>query len=508
VTQSRPGGRASTYIHTISITTSEDEPVSVTGKVKFFNEAKGYTNYASGFQNIYWDEIDDFRNGVVYEIRQGMPWDTALFLKTQAHPPYTAQGNGTFLIKARCQPIAGLTVYSESAAEITIAGNQLALNLLASWDEKATGWSGAFDNGIGVDSGNLRLGGAGNILADNPLLESLVTSAATVSGSALSFAYVPPTIAIGMAVADTTTAGATPALATVLSIDYGSSSVDYGSVAAAASADVDDGLVTTSATVAIDYGAVTGTTATVTISANVGGGGVLSGDTLVFSTPDVLDYGGIIADTPVYYTIPASHIVNAGSVVQASVNATTQIIGVPVGQNILTVEDFLNDPDVLGSASTQYVDGWVEIIVSQDGVTWPTLPGGAPAWQKFVPGVYLGQAWNFRLALESQSASAIPYALAFNFTVQLPARIDHYQHQTIAALGTTITFRRDGTTALAAFNGGPGANGLPYCSVSWQATAGDTYTITGLSLSQLTIQFVNGGGGVPRSNVNITVEGY
>jgi hypothetical protein len=507
VTQSPPEGRASTYITANSITTSEDKPVSVTGKVKFFNEAKGYTNYASGFQNIYWDEIDDFRNGIVYEIRQGTPWDTALLLKTQAHPPYTAQGNGTFLIKARCQPIAGLTVYSDSAAEITIAGNQLSLNLLASWDEKATGWSGAFDNGIGVDSGNLRLGGAGNILADNPLLESLATSAATASGSVLSFANVPPTIVSGMAVADTTTAGAIPALATVLSIDYGFGNLDFGSVAAAATSSVDDGSVAASAATDVDYGAVS-ITATVTISANVSGGGVLSGDSIVFSTPDVLDYGGIITDTPVYYTIPASHIVNAGSVVQASVNATTQIIGVPVGQNILAVEDFLNDPDVLGSASTQYVDGWVEIIVSQDGVTWPTLPGGAPAWQKFVPGVYLGQAWNFRLALESQSANAIPYALAFNFTVQLPARIDHYQHQSIAAGGTTITFQRDGTTTPAAFNGGPGANGLPYCSVSWQATAGDTYTITGLSLSQLTIQFFNGGGGVPRSNVNITVEGY
>jgi putative tail protein len=466
-----------------------------------------YTNYASGFLNIYWDEIQDFRNGIVYEIRQGTLWDTALFLKTQAHAPYTAQGNGSFLIKARCQPIAGLTVYSESPAEITISGNQLSLNLLASWDEKAAGWRGAFDNGIGVDSGNLRLGGAGNILADNPLLESLATSAATASGSALSFTNVPPTIAIGMAVADTTTAGAIPALATVLSIDYGFGSLDYGSVAAAATSSADDGSVAVSAATAVDYGAVS-ITATVTISAAVSGGGVLSGDTIVFSTPDVLDYGGIITDTPVYYTIPASHIVNAGSVVQASVNATTQIIGVPVGQNILAVGDFLNDPDVLGSASTQYVDGWVEIIVSQDGVTWPTLPGGAPAWQKFVPGVYPGQAWNLRLALESQSTNVIPYALAFNYTVQLPARIDHYQHQSIAAGGTTITFQRDGTTAPAAFNGGPGANGLPYYSVSWQATAGDTYTISGLSLSQLTIQFLNGGSGVARSNVNITVEGY
>jgi len=74
--------------------------------------------------------------------------------------------------------------------------------------------------------------------------------------------------------------------------------------------------------------------------------------------------------------------------------------------------------------------------------------------------------------------------------------------------GLTITFRRDGTTTPATFNGGPGSADLPYVSVSWQPTAGDQYSISGLSLSQLTIQFTNGGSPVERDNVNITVEGF
>jgi hypothetical protein len=133
---------------------SGEQHVSVTGKVKFFNEAKGFTNYEGGFQKIYWDQIDDFRNGIVYEWRQGTTWDSAQFIRDYAHPPFIAQGNGMFLVKARCQPVAGLTVYSENAAEITIAGNQLSLNLLASFDEKATGWAGTFQNGIASVSFN------------------------------------------------------------------------------------------------------------------------------------------------------------------------------------------------------------------------------------------------------------------------------------------------------------------------------------------------------------------
>ena len=472
--------------------------MSVTGKVKFFNDTKGYTNYEAGFQKIYWDEIDDFRNGILYEVRQGDAWDNAQFIRSQAHPPFIAQGNGTFLIKARCQPVAGLTVYSENASTIEISGNQLSLNLLAGFDEQATGWTGTFQNGIGVDAGNLRLGGAGNFLGANPLLQSAVTDAATTSGNVLSFGNLPSNVAVGMAVADITTAGVIPELATVTAINY--NAIDDGPVVGTVAADADYGAVTASATTDVDYGSITGTLATVTISAPAPG--VLSGDTIVFSIPDVLDFGGVITDTPVYYTIPAAHIVNAGSVVQASVNASTQIQGVPVGQNVLADADVLTDPDILGSASTQYIDGWIEIALSQDGSTFG-------AWQKFVPGVFPAVAWNFRLALQSSDPNTIAEALAFNYTVQLPSRIDHYQQQSVpSSSGLTIAFRRDGTTTPAAFNGGPGSADLPYVSVSWQPTAGDQYSISGLSLSQLTIQFTNGGFRVERDNVNITVEGY
>jgi hypothetical protein len=174
---------------------------------------------------------------------------------------------------------------------------------------------------------------------------------------------------------------------------------------------------------------------------------------------------------------------------------------VPVGQNVLADADVLTDPDILGSASTQYVDGWIEIALSQDGSTFG-------AWQKFVPGVYPALAWNFRLALQSSDPNTIAEALAFSFAVQLPSRIDHYQQQAVPSGGLTITFQRAGTATPAAFNGGPSSADLPYVSVSWQPTAGDQYTISGLSLSQLTIRFSNGGLFVERDNVNITVEGF
>ena len=92
--------------------------------------------------------------------------------------------------------------------------------------------------------------------------------------------------------------------------------------------------------------------------------------------------------------------------------------------------------------------------------------------------------------------------------MQVPTRLDHYQNQSIGSNGTTITFQPDGAASAAPFNGGPNAQNLPYVNVSWAQQAGDSFTITGLSKSSLTIQFFNGGVGVARTGVNIDVEGY
>jgi hypothetical protein len=125
-----------------------------------------------------------------------------------------------------------------------------------------------------------------------------------------------------------------------------------------------------------------------------------------------------------------------------------------------------------------------------------------------MPGVFSGQAFKFRLAIESVDVNAIPYALDFNWQVQLPARIDHYLNQSIASGGTTITFEPDYTTSPGPFNGGPD-NVLPAVQVDWGMQTAVDYTISGLSLSQLTIQFFNSvGSPVAATGVSVIVEGY
>jgi hypothetical protein len=265
------------------------------------------------------------------------------------------------------------------------------------------------------------------------------------------------------------------------------------------------------------------TATTVTLNVNVAGAGVSSGDVVIFSDADILNAGGIITNTPLYYASPLSHVVDIGYVAQASLNASSLIVGVPVGQNILSINDLLYTPDILGAASTAFVNGWVEfrtatalatdIFAAPDAFALPDAFAGGFAWgpwQKFVPGVQLGRAFQFRIALSSNDPATIAYALVFNYQVQVPARIDHYLNQAVVAAGLSILFTPDGATTPAAFNAGVNASNPTKLAiqVDWQAQPGDTYLIGAQTLSGMTLTFFNGGLAVQRSNVTIIVEGY
>jgi len=115
------------------------------------------TKFNAGFLEIWWDEIEDFRNGIRYQISKGTTYATSIPLGTFAHPPFIVFGDATYWITGIVQPVAGLVVTSGSPASITISGNVLTANVLATIDEQANGWKGTFENGFGVDGAYLPL---------------------------------------------------------------------------------------------------------------------------------------------------------------------------------------------------------------------------------------------------------------------------------------------------------------------------------------------------------------
>ena len=233
----------------------------------------------------------------------------------------------------------------------------------------------------------------------------------------------------------------------------------------------------------------------------LGGGGNILTDPDFLNTPDILNYGGVAASA--IYTIPTAHIIDVGYVQNCLVGSSFVGAGAPVGQSLLQIADFLNYKDILGAASSKFVDVHVEVQTSQ------VSPAVWGAWQKLIPGTYTGRMFNFRIVLSSTDPATLAYATAFNFKVACAARIDHYLNQTVPSGGLPIVFEPDGAAVAGAFNGGPNSSALPAVSVQWQGSTGDTYAITGFSLAGLTITFFNSvGTAVTRSGVNILVEGY
>ena len=117
------------------------------------------TAYVDSVINLSWDEVSDFRP-VRYEIRIGDSWATGLTLGTVAHPPFATPGDGTYWIAATSQPIAGLTVYSETPQSVTIAGSLLTTNIIASFNEASGGWTGTLTNAV-IDGASIRTSSAG-----------------------------------------------------------------------------------------------------------------------------------------------------------------------------------------------------------------------------------------------------------------------------------------------------------------------------------------------------------
>jgi Putative phage tail protein len=350
------------------------------------NVANLRTSYVANITQLNWDEVTDFRP-VLYEIRKGGTWQGAQLLGRVAHPPFNVQGNGTYWVSAFSQPTAGLQVYSEEPQDIAISGAQIVSNVIATWDEEGTGWTGTFGGAAGLAGNQVVLTGAGNILTDP------------------------------------------------------------------------------------DY----------------------------LNTPNIFDYGGIGGIGT--YTIPNSHIVDIGRVAPCSVIISWTSIGQHVGDNVLTIADYLNFQDLLDSSAQALVNVYPNIALSQDGITWGD-------WFKWTPGSYVAMEYKAQMVLETLDPTVQAILEDFVFEVDVPDRDDHYTNLSIPSGGSALTFQPDGASSPAAFNGGPAGGNLPAVQVTiLNAQTGDQMILSSLSLSGCNLQVTNGGSGVARS-CNVLAEGY
>lgn len=142
-------GDVSPYSYKIQGTALKQAPENVTGLTNY---------YSDGLNIIKWQPVDDARN-IVYEIRKGSTWGKAQCLGRISQTTFTANGNGTYWVKAFAPEY---NTYSVEPASLEITGARLVQNVIEVIDEKAEGFKGHKTPSMFVDEyGILSLAGVG-----------------------------------------------------------------------------------------------------------------------------------------------------------------------------------------------------------------------------------------------------------------------------------------------------------------------------------------------------------
>lgn len=140
--------------------------------------------FRDGRTMLTWDVVVDDRN-VDYEIRKGATWWTAQVLGRTLNTEFVPDGDGTYWVAGHADQ-----AYSATPTSITLAGSVLVANIVATFDEEATLWSGSVSGGAMVRGTGIVLAGAGLFSAITLL--SGVSSIVYFGGVAPSGTYTVP----------------------------------------------------------------------------------------------------------------------------------------------------------------------------------------------------------------------------------------------------------------------------------------------------------------------------
>jgi hypothetical protein len=142
------------FTYTITGSALLSTPADVT------NLLSNYNNFVGGLTTLYWDRVNDFRTDITYEVRLGTSWETGQVMTRTPITQYVVPTSGMYWVAARVVSEAG-TVYSTTPKGIEIAQSALVSNVLATWDEESTGWSGTKSAGLVVTGGDLVFSSSG-----------------------------------------------------------------------------------------------------------------------------------------------------------------------------------------------------------------------------------------------------------------------------------------------------------------------------------------------------------
>jgi predicted phage tail protein len=223
--------------------------------------------------------------------------------------------------------------------------------------------------------------------------------------------------------------------------------------------------------------------------------GTLDGDAeiTISNVLQLATSGGEVVGTEGSYTIPNTHIVDAGKVTPCNLSITIGGGGVAVDDNVLDLTNVLTASDLLNSALGVQVTIQAQIAIAGES-------GVFGAWQNFLAGFYNGRYFKARVLISTSDVSINAVVTDFIFSVDVPDRVDTGQVTTNVA-GSTVTY-------VSSFIGGATGMTVPAVQLTIvNAQAGDDIILSNETFAGFDVQILNGGSGVVRT-VNWLAQGY
>lgn len=118
-------------------------------------------NFVSFYQNnqlvLKWDAVvEQYRTPIWYEVRRGPSWSNSEILGLVTTNSIIVDISGFYWVKAYYKSLDGVEVYSENPTGIDIGSATILRNVVASYDEAATSWSGTL-SGLTTDTQTITL---------------------------------------------------------------------------------------------------------------------------------------------------------------------------------------------------------------------------------------------------------------------------------------------------------------------------------------------------------------
>ena len=203
--------------------------------------------------------------------------------------------------------------------------------------------------------------------------------------------------------------------------------------------------------------------------------------------------GSIVDGLTGSYTVPNSHIIDAGRVTPCNVAITINGGGIDVDENMLAVTDVFTLTDVLSNALGTKVKITPQLALGNNY-------GVYGDWQNYLPGYYNARYFKARVLIETSDPNINVQVTDFIISVDVPDRVDSGQIITSTGV-TSVTYTK-------AFLGGASGMTVPAVQLTIvNAMAGDDIILSNETLSGFDVQVLNSGSGVVRT-INYLSQGY